>query len=83
MTYSFPTFTLGQHRPFSISAEFRPIRYPALSATEGNEEAVSHSQQLLKHAVRPWVLPEVLSIVLWDVFIFSYKSQACTGVLTP
>lgn len=83
VTYSFPTFTLGQHRPFSISAEFRPIRYPALSATEGKEEAVSHSQQLLKHPVGPWVLQEILSIILLDVFMFSYKSQVCTGVLTP
>lgn len=44
VTYSFPTFTLGQHRPFSISAEFSPIRYPALSATEGREKKWHHAK---------------------------------------
>lgn len=81
VTYSFPTFTLGQHRPFSISAEFRPIRYPALSATEGKDELVSHRQQLLKHPFGPWVLPEVLSMILLDVFMSSYKPQACTHLM--
>lgn len=33
VTHSFPTFTLGWHRPLIRSAEFRPIKYATLSAS--------------------------------------------------
>ncbi len=33
VTHSFPTLTLGWHRPLMRSAEFRPIRYADLSAS--------------------------------------------------
>lgn len=39
---------------------------------------MSHRQQLLKQPIRPWVLLEVFSIILLDVFMFSYTPQAWT-----